>query len=175
MRRPLGGAGLQRFYFGKIARHTWPESLSQQAVVHIARSGQAEARLRRPCSSHHVAVRKPRFERQVWSPPWAAQPAHAADRLPRRVLRCVALASCLWVEYTCRWVSPANGVAVRLSCLACRLIGRNTPAADARAVGRRGSSAILICEDSTARLARESINASGDQLTGRVTPTPRLR
>ena len=38
----------------------------------------------------------------------AAQHAHAADRLPRRVLRCLALVSRLWAEYTCRQ-----------SCLAC--------------------------------------------------------
>jgi len=66
----------------------------------------------------------------------AAQPAHAADRLPRRVLRSLALALCLLAEYTCRYVCPANAVAVRLSCLACRGSWHNTPAADAPAVGR---------------------------------------
>ena len=136
MRQPLGGTGLRRFYCGKISRHTWPESLSQQAMVNIARSGQAEARLRRPCSSHHVAVRKPRFERQAWSPPWAAQPAHAADRLPRRVLRCRALVAHLWAGYTCRGVCPACRGRVRLSPLACVGVSASRRTADARAVSR---------------------------------------
>ena len=65
----------------------------------------------------------------------------------------LALAACRRGEYTCRQSRPANGVAVRLSSLACRVIGRNTAAADARAVGRRGSSEILFWGDSTQCLA----------------------
>ena len=85
--------------------------------------------------SRRVTVRKPRFERQAWSPPWAAQPAHAADRLPRRVRSLLALASRRSAEYTCRQSCPANAVAVRLSLLARCGSWRNMPAADARAVG----------------------------------------
>jgi len=67
----------------------------------------------------------------------SAQPAHAADRLPRRGLKGLALAACRRGEYTCRQSRPANDVAVRLSPVACCVVGRNTPVADARAVGRR--------------------------------------
>jgi len=63
---------------------------------------------------------------------WAAQPAHAADRLPRRVPSILALVSRLLVKYTCRQSHPANEVAVRLLPLACRVAGRKTSAADAR-------------------------------------------
>src|SRR3972149_8731205 len=36
------------------------------------------------------------------------QPAHAADRLPRRGLSSLALVSCLLVKYTCRQSRPAR-------------------------------------------------------------------
>ena len=129
---PLGGAGLQRFYFGEISPRASSESPYEQSVVHIARSGWSEARRRGSCSSRHVGMRKPRFERQAWSPPWAAQPAHAADRLPRRVRSSLALVSRFLAEEACLPSYPASGVAVRLSLLACCVAGRNTPAADAR-------------------------------------------
>ena len=81
---------------------------------------------------------KPRFERSAPCPPWAAQPAHAADRLPRRVRSLLALASRRSAEYTCRQSCLANDVAVRLSRLGYLGSGRKTPAADARAVGLQG-------------------------------------
>ena len=99
----------------------------------------------------------------------AAQPAHAADRLPRRVPSILALASRLLGEYTCHQSRPANTVAVRLSHITHSSSGCKTPAADAHAVGRRGFSEILFRGDSTARLAWESIPAVGGKLTRRVT------
>ena len=41
--------------------------------------------------SRRITVRKPRFERSAPSPPWAVQPAHAADHLPRRGRSILAL------------------------------------------------------------------------------------
>jgi len=77
----------------------------------------------------------------AWS--CAAQPAHAADRLPRRVPSISALVLRLWAEYTCRQSCPASGVAVKLSLLGCRVVGRKTPAADAPAVGRQTEARFL--------------------------------
>ena len=87
---PLGGAGFQRFYVGEIARRDLPESLSMPAEISLP-AGLHTACLRRPCLSHRVGVRKPRFERQARSQRWAAQPAHAADHLPRRGRSILAL------------------------------------------------------------------------------------
>jgi len=44
--RTLGGAGLQRFYFGEISPRASSESPYEQSVVHIARSGQQRPGLR---------------------------------------------------------------------------------------------------------------------------------
>ena len=83
----------------------------------------------------------------------AAQPAHAADRLPRRIPSILALAARLLVEYTCCQSRLANGVAVRLSPLGGSVVGCKSAAADAQAVGRRGSPMILFWGDSTQCLA----------------------
>ena len=68
-------------------------------------------------------------------------------------------------EYTCRQSCPANDVAVRVSLLGCRVIGRNTPAADARAVGRPAERKV----ESSGRVSRGFISRTkGRTVSGRL-------
>ena len=133
--RAVGRRGSSEILFwgDSTARLTW-EAITVVGGK-LTRRVTHTARLRRSFRSRHVTMRKPRFERQAWSPPWAAQPAHAADHLPRRVRKDLALASRLLEVYTCRQSCPARSVAVWQSLFARCVVGRKTAAADARPLG----------------------------------------
>ena len=95
------------------------------------------------------------------------RPTSACNRPPtaRRVRKGLALAARLWGEYTCRQSRPANSVAVWLSPLACVGSGRNTPAADARAVGRPAERKLKACGRVTGGFISRSL---GRTVSGRL-------